>query len=127
MTREKYREAHELIKRAWAAREPFAFNGRYNKLRYVNIWPRPIQQPHPPIHIPGGGSIETFDFCIDNTYSYSYLSFSGYIRGQALMEGYWERVAERNARIRRPTARASPKPSASARQMRRPSDFTQNT
>src|SRR6202167_966287 len=97
LTREKYREAHELIKRAWASREPFAFNGRYTKLRYVNPWPRPIQQPHPPIHIPGGGSLETFDFCIDNTYSYSYLSFGGYIRGQALMQGYWNRVAERNA------------------------------
>jgi alkanesulfonate monooxygenase SsuD/methylene tetrahydromethanopterin reductase-like flavin-dependent oxidoreductase (luciferase family) len=97
LTREKYREAHELIKRAWAAREPFAFNGRYTKLRYVNPWPRPIQQPHPPIHIPGGGSLETFDFCIDNTYSYSYLSFGGYVRGQALMQGYWDRVAERNA------------------------------
>jgi alkanesulfonate monooxygenase SsuD/methylene tetrahydromethanopterin reductase-like flavin-dependent oxidoreductase (luciferase family) len=97
LTREKYREAHELIKRAWAEREPFAFNGRYTKLRYVNPWPRPIQQPHPPIHIPGGGSLETFDFCIDNTYSYSYLSFGGYIRGQALMQGYWDRVAERNA------------------------------
>src|SRR5271167_863193 len=97
LTREKYKEAHELIKRAWAEREPFAFNGRYTKLRYVNAWPRPIQQPHPPIHIPGGGSIETFDFCIDNTYSYSYLSFGGYIRGQALMQGYWDRVTERNA------------------------------
>ena len=97
LTREKYKEAHELIKRAWAEREPFAFNGRYTKLRYVNLWPRPMQQPHPPIHIPGGGSLETFDFCIDNTYSYSYLSFGGYIRGQALMQGYWDRVAERNA------------------------------
>jgi alkanesulfonate monooxygenase SsuD/methylene tetrahydromethanopterin reductase-like flavin-dependent oxidoreductase (luciferase family) len=97
LTREKYHEAHELIKRAWASREPFAFNGRYTKLRYVNPWPRPIQQPHPPIHIPGGGSLETFDFCIDNTYSYSYLSFGGYIRGHALMQGYWNRVAERNA------------------------------
>jgi alkanesulfonate monooxygenase SsuD/methylene tetrahydromethanopterin reductase-like flavin-dependent oxidoreductase (luciferase family) len=63
----------------------------------VNIWPRPIQQPHPPVHIPGGGSVETYDFCIDNTYSYSYLSFSGYIRAKALMQGYWDRVAERNA------------------------------
>ncbi|HEX5228462.1 MAG TPA: LLM class flavin-dependent oxidoreductase [Bryobacteraceae bacterium] len=97
LTREKYREAHELIRRAWAAREPFAFNGRYTKLRYVNPWPRPIQQPHPPIHIPGGGSVETFDFCIDNTYSYSYLSFGGYIRAKALMQGYWDRVAERSA------------------------------
>jgi alkanesulfonate monooxygenase SsuD/methylene tetrahydromethanopterin reductase-like flavin-dependent oxidoreductase (luciferase family) len=97
LTREKYAEAHELIIRAWTERKPFAFNGRYNKLRYVNIWPRPIQQPHPPIHIPGGGSVETYDFCIDNTYSYSYLSFTGYIRAKALMQGYWDRVAERNA------------------------------
>ena len=63
----------------------------------MNIWPRPIQQPHPPVHIPGGGSVETYDFCIDNTYSYSYLSFSGYLRAKALMQGYWDRVAERNA------------------------------
>ena len=97
LTREKYREAHELIMRAWHEREPFAFNGRYTKLRYVNIWPRPIQQPHPPIHIPGGGSIETYDFCLDNTYSYSYLSFTGYLRAKALMDGYWERVAQRGA------------------------------
>jgi alkanesulfonate monooxygenase SsuD/methylene tetrahydromethanopterin reductase-like flavin-dependent oxidoreductase (luciferase family) len=97
LTREKYQEAHDLIIKAWTTREPFAFNGRYTKLRYVNLWPRPIQQPHPPIHIPGGGSVETYDFCIDNTYSYSYLSFSGYIRAQALMKGYWDRVAEREA------------------------------
>ena len=83
-------------------REPFAFNGRYNKLRHVNIWPRPIQQPHPPIHIPGGGSVETYDFCIDNTYSYSYLSFTGYIRAKALMEGYWDRVEERGAPDKQP-------------------------
>ena len=95
LTREKYQEAHDLIIKAWTTREPFAWNGRYNKLRHVNIWPRPIQQPRPPIHIPGGGSVETYDFCIDNTYSYSYLSFSGYLRAQALMSGYWKRVEER--------------------------------
>ncbi len=97
LTRDKYRENHELILRAWTEPQPFAFNGRYNKLRYVNIWPRPVQKPRPPVHIPGGGSVETFDFCIDNTYSYSYLSFGGYIRGKQLLDTYWERVAERNA------------------------------
>ncbi|MDQ2700556.1 MAG: LLM class flavin-dependent oxidoreductase [Actinomycetota bacterium] len=97
LTREKYQEAHDLIIKAWTTRDPFAFNGRYNKLRHVNIWPRPIQQPHPPVHIPGGGSVETYDFCIDNTYSYSYLSFSGYLRAKALMQGYWDRVEERGA------------------------------
>jgi alkanesulfonate monooxygenase SsuD/methylene tetrahydromethanopterin reductase-like flavin-dependent oxidoreductase (luciferase family) len=96
LTREKYREANELILRAWGERTPFAFNGRYTKLRHVNLWPRPIQQPRPPIHIPGGGSIETFDFCLENTYSYSYLSFGGYMRGKQLMQSYWDRVAERN-------------------------------
>ena len=82
------------IRKAWAADEPFAFNGRYTKLRYVNCWPKPIQKL-PPIFIPGGGSVETYDFCLDNTYSYSYLSYSGYLRAKLLMEGYWKRVAER--------------------------------
>jgi alkanesulfonate monooxygenase SsuD/methylene tetrahydromethanopterin reductase-like flavin-dependent oxidoreductase (luciferase family) len=95
LTREKYLEAHEMIMRAWAEDEPFAFNGRYNKLRYVNCWPKPVQQPHPPIHIPGGGSVETYDFCLDHDYSYSYLSFTGYLRAKSLMDGYWERVAAR--------------------------------
>lgn len=92
LTREKYAEAHELIMRAWAADEPFPFNGRYTKLRYVNCWPKPIQRPRPPIFIPGGGSVETYDFCLDHDYTYSYLSFTGYKRAQKLMDGFWERV-----------------------------------
>ncbi len=96
LTRDKYAEAHELIMRAWAEEEPFAFDGKYNQLRWVNCWPKPIQQPHPPIYVPGGGSIETWDFCLDNEYNYSYLSFNGYLRGKQLMDGYWERVAERD-------------------------------
>ena len=93
-TRPRYTEAHELIMRAWAEEEPFAFNGEYTKLRYVNCWPKPIQK-NPPIFIPGGGSLETYDFCLDNDYTYSYLSFSGYLRAKQLMDGYWERVEQR--------------------------------
>jgi alkanesulfonate monooxygenase SsuD/methylene tetrahydromethanopterin reductase-like flavin-dependent oxidoreductase (luciferase family) len=92
LTRDKYREAHDLIMRAWAAEEPFAFDGKYNQLRWVNCWPKPIQKPHPPIYIPGGGSIETWDFCVERDYNYSYLSFGGYKAGKALLDGYWERV-----------------------------------
>ena len=62
----------------------------------MNIWPKPIQQPHPPIYIPGGGSIETWDFCLDYDYNYSYLSFGGYLAGKKLLDGYWERVAARD-------------------------------
>ena len=95
LTRDKYAENHELIMRAWSEQEPFAFDGKYNQLRYVNCWPKPIQKPHPPIYIPGGGSIETWDFCLDHDYNYSYLSYSGYMAGKMLLDGYWERVAQR--------------------------------
>jgi len=93
LTRDKYREAHDLIMRAWQDPEPFAFDGKYNQLRYVNCWPRPIQKPHPPIYIPGGGSIETWDFCAELDYNYSFLSFGGYKAGKVLLDGFWERVA----------------------------------
>src|SRR5439155_872229 len=89
------REAQDLIIKAWAEREPFAWNGKYTKLRYVNLWPQPIQKPHPPIWIPGLGSLETWDFCAEHGYNYSYLSFSGYKRAQKMMDGYWERLAAR--------------------------------
>ncbi|MEQ8347742.1 MAG: LLM class flavin-dependent oxidoreductase [Sneathiellaceae bacterium] len=92
LTREKYAEAHDLIMQAWAADEPFAFNGRYTQLRYANCWPKPIQRPRPPVFIPGGGSVETYDFCLDNDYAYSYLSFTGYKRAQKLMDGFWDQV-----------------------------------
>ena len=93
LTREKYAEAHELIMRCWQEDEPFVFNGRFNKLRYANCWPKPIQK-NPPIFIPGGGSLETYDFCLENDYVYCYLSFTGYLRAKQLMDGYWARVEE---------------------------------
>jgi alkanesulfonate monooxygenase SsuD/methylene tetrahydromethanopterin reductase-like flavin-dependent oxidoreductase (luciferase family) len=95
LPRDKYAEAHDLVMRAWAEEEPFAFDGKYNQLRHVNLWPKPIQKPHPPIYIPGGGSIETWDFCLDHDYNYSYLSFTGYLRGKKLLDGYWNQVAKR--------------------------------
>jgi alkanesulfonate monooxygenase SsuD/methylene tetrahydromethanopterin reductase-like flavin-dependent oxidoreductase (luciferase family) len=63
--RDRYLEAHDLVMKAWQEKETFAFNGRFNQQRYVNIWPRPIQQPHPPIWIPGGGSVETWQWCAE--------------------------------------------------------------
>ena len=90
--REKYREGVDLIMKSWAAEEPFSFNGKYTQLRYVNTWPRPVQKPHPPVWIPGGGSVETWDWCVENGFNYSYLSYFGYMRGRQVMEGYWEAV-----------------------------------
>ncbi|MPZ59357.1 MAG: LLM class flavin-dependent oxidoreductase [Rhizobiales bacterium] len=42
-------EATELILKAWTEPEPFGWEGEYYQFRSVSIWPRPRQQPHPPI------------------------------------------------------------------------------
>jgi alkanesulfonate monooxygenase SsuD/methylene tetrahydromethanopterin reductase-like flavin-dependent oxidoreductase (luciferase family) len=92
MLRERYYEAHELIMRAWTEEDAFAFNGRFNQQRYVNIWPRPVQKPHPPIWIPGGGSVETWQWCAATDHVYAYLSYFGYKAGQATMTGFWNEM-----------------------------------
>ena len=93
MLRERYLEAHDLVMRAWTEKDTFAFNGRFNQQRYVNIWPRPLQQPHPPVWIPGGGSIETWQWCAEMDYVYAYLSYFGYKDGKETMDGFWNEMA----------------------------------
>ena len=90
--RERYYEAWRLIVEALTRKGPFPFNGRFTKLRYVNPWPKPIQKPHPPIWLAGGGSVETWKFAADNDYTYSYLSFSGLKQAKSMMQGYWDQV-----------------------------------
>ncbi|HZU06408.1 MAG TPA: LLM class flavin-dependent oxidoreductase [Chloroflexota bacterium] len=53
---ERLAEAWDLILRAWTEPEPFGWEGKYYRFRTVSIWPRPLQQPHPPIFISGGSS-----------------------------------------------------------------------
>jgi alkanesulfonate monooxygenase SsuD/methylene tetrahydromethanopterin reductase-like flavin-dependent oxidoreductase (luciferase family) len=90
--RERYYEAHDLVLRAWIEQDTFAFNGRFNQQRYVNIWPRPVQKPHPPIWIPGGGSVETWRWCAEMDHVYAYLSYFGYQAGQVTMDGFWQEM-----------------------------------
>ena len=49
---ERMWEAHDLILKAWTTHDgPFHWEGKFFNYRYVNIWPRPYQQPHPPVWI----------------------------------------------------------------------------
>ncbi len=68
-SRERMDEAHDLIIQAWTRPGPFAFEGEHYNYRYVNIWPRPIQQPLP-IWLPGMASTETIDFAAKHKYPY---------------------------------------------------------
>jgi alkanesulfonate monooxygenase SsuD/methylene tetrahydromethanopterin reductase-like flavin-dependent oxidoreductase (luciferase family) len=51
-TNERHWEALDLILKAWTSHDgPFSHEGRFFHARRVNIWPRPYQQPHPPVWV----------------------------------------------------------------------------
>jgi alkanesulfonate monooxygenase SsuD/methylene tetrahydromethanopterin reductase-like flavin-dependent oxidoreductase (luciferase family) len=78
LSHERYHEAHDLIVAAWTRPGPFSFEGEHFNFRYVNLWPRPYQQPHPPIWIPSMGSSETIKWAAAPERKYPFLvTFSG--------------------------------------------------
>jgi alkanesulfonate monooxygenase SsuD/methylene tetrahydromethanopterin reductase-like flavin-dependent oxidoreductase (luciferase family) len=51
--KERFWESADLITRAWTTTDgPFNWEGRYYHHRQVNVWPRPYQDPHPPVWVP---------------------------------------------------------------------------
>ena len=51
--RERTDEGMELILKAWTEPQPFGWQGRHYQFRSVSVWPRPLQQPHPPTYALG--------------------------------------------------------------------------
>ena len=70
---ERHIEAHDLVVRAWTETGPFAFEGKHYHFEYVNMWPRPHQDPHPPIWCPSQGSTETIEWAAHPDRKYTYL------------------------------------------------------
>lgn len=93
--RERWREGIELMLKAWTAKEFFAWNGKYNQLPKVNLWPRPVQKPHPPLLIPGAASSSTWDFCHERNLPYAYLSYFGGKSADNVMDRFWDRAASK--------------------------------
>jgi alkanesulfonate monooxygenase SsuD/methylene tetrahydromethanopterin reductase-like flavin-dependent oxidoreductase (luciferase family) len=91
--RERWREAIDLMLKAWTAKEFFAWNGKYYQLPKVNLWPRPVQDPHPPLLVPGAASSSTWDYCHDRNLPYAYLSYFGGKSAYNVMDRFWERAA----------------------------------
>jgi alkanesulfonate monooxygenase SsuD/methylene tetrahydromethanopterin reductase-like flavin-dependent oxidoreductase (luciferase family) len=48
-SRERLREAVQLIIKAWTEPEPFGWEGEFYQFPSVSIWPRPYQKPHPKV------------------------------------------------------------------------------
>ena len=92
--RERWREALDLILKAWTTEDFFAWNGKYFQLPRVNLWPRPVQDPHPPILVPGAASSSTWDYCHEHDFPYAFLSYFGGRSAERVMDRFWARASE---------------------------------
>jgi probable F420-dependent oxidoreductase len=50
----RLREAIAVVKGLWAD-ETFSFSGKHFTITEMDGWPKPLQRPHPPIQVGGGG------------------------------------------------------------------------
>ncbi|MFE7835109.1 LLM class flavin-dependent oxidoreductase [Streptomyces sp. NPDC057474] len=69
-SRRRFREAHDLLMAAFTRPGPFEWKGEFFNIPYVNLWPKPLQEPHPTVFIPGGGSVETLQLVAKHRYVY---------------------------------------------------------
>jgi alkanesulfonate monooxygenase SsuD/methylene tetrahydromethanopterin reductase-like flavin-dependent oxidoreductase (luciferase family) len=68
--RERFEECHDLILKCWTEPGPFRWEGKHYHFRHVNPWCLPLQQPHPPIWVPGTSSPETAIWAGRRGYTY---------------------------------------------------------
>ena len=47
------------------------YDGEFYLYRYLNVWPKPFQKPHPKLAIVGTGSPETIEFAAQRGWAYS--------------------------------------------------------
>jgi alkanesulfonate monooxygenase SsuD/methylene tetrahydromethanopterin reductase-like flavin-dependent oxidoreductase (luciferase family) len=66
-SRARFEEAWEIIKRAWTE-EVFSYEGQFWKFKNAALWPRPKQQPHPPVWVPVTSSKETIEWAARNNF-----------------------------------------------------------
>ena len=84
---ERMWEAHDMILKAWTSHDgPFNFEGRWFHSRQINIWPRPYQQPHPPIWITVGSASSTVPVATRKYIGAVFLA--GYPRIRIIYDGY---------------------------------------
>ena len=91
----RFQEAHDLVVQSWTRPGPFAFEGQYYHFEYVNVWPRPYQQPHPPIWAPSTGSTETIEWAAHPSRKYVYLQAYSPIQSVVRYLNYYREAAQR--------------------------------
>jgi alkanesulfonate monooxygenase SsuD/methylene tetrahydromethanopterin reductase-like flavin-dependent oxidoreductase (luciferase family) len=69
--RARFRESIDIMLQAWTQDGPTTYDGEFYSYRYLNVWPKPMQKPHPKIAIVGTGSPETIEFAAQRGWGYA--------------------------------------------------------
>lgn len=65
-------ESIALMQKAWTTHDgPFNYEGRWIHKRQVNVWPRPYQEPHPPIWMTGGSDVNHATRSVENGFTFT--------------------------------------------------------
>lgn len=86
--RERQQEALDVILKAWSEDGPTSHHGRFYNYRYLNIWPRPYQKPHPKVYLVGSGSPGTIELAARYGFGYSstFSPIAAQLEAQALLK-----------------------------------------
>ena len=90
--RARFRESLDIMLKCWTEPGPQSYNGEFYNYRYLNPWPRPMQQPHPPAYIVGTGSPETIELAAEFGFGYSVV-FIPTVAQLKTFDVYRERLA----------------------------------
>jgi alkanesulfonate monooxygenase SsuD/methylene tetrahydromethanopterin reductase-like flavin-dependent oxidoreductase (luciferase family) len=95
---ERFWEAHDLILKAMTTHDgPFNWEGTHFHYRSVNIWPRPWQQPHPPVWMPVGSPGSAME-AAERGMTIGVLN-TGWVRTPAIFDAYRKKAAEVGRRM----------------------------
>ena len=84
---ERFWEAHDLILKAMSSHDgPFNWEGTHFHYRSVNVWPRPWQEPHPPVWMPVGSPGSAME-AAERGITIGVLN-TGWVRTPAIFDAY---------------------------------------
>ncbi len=90
---ERFWEAHDLILKAMSSHDgPFNWEGRHFQYRSVNVWPRPWQEPHPPVWMPVGSAGSAAE-AAERGMTIGVLN-TGWVRTPPIFEAYRRKAGE---------------------------------
>jgi alkanesulfonate monooxygenase SsuD/methylene tetrahydromethanopterin reductase-like flavin-dependent oxidoreductase (luciferase family) len=69
--RARFRESIDILLKAWREDGPLPYEGEFYTYRYLNVWPKPYQKPHPKMYLVGTGSPETVQLAAELGMGYS--------------------------------------------------------